>query len=730
LYHLPNSTGMSAQSETINVMALEPAILPETAPDAGLREIQTTKSGFVVAGPRLANLVPTPPNKKPKSSWIWKHGEPVTDLKDGLNKWLCRLCYDDSAQSTIVCVQCEPTNQAIRHLVGLHRFDKHGNKAMCKRQRDDEQQQDGNVALMIMKRQKQAQEEVFDREGWKRTYIKWLVSSNQSLRQASSENLKMLLSFQNPIIKPLVPRSHTTAHHWLLDAFTAAKPTVIRSLQRARSTISISFDNWLADNELDLLGVVAHYLDKELELKTILLALKPSFGHHGKDLQETLLAVLREYKISDKIGYFVADNAKNNDAALRLLSQHIDLKPAEQRLRCSGHIINLVVKAILYGVDNDCVLDAALSDKDYDGDSELHDTASVSQFEATLRSKDETSRLVAWRKKGPVGRLHNLIVHVKSGSVRRRFFEAKQRETDTRLYRVIVNGGIRWNSACEMIERAIQVKDALQLYQEHFQGDDNDRLDAEDCLSAADWKELSELLQLLKPLKEASLKVQAVATDGENGALWQNLSVLDWLLSTLENLKETLPKSHFRACVNLGWKKLDKYYKLSDTTAAYRLAIFLHPCFKRRWFERHWTGKKSWLQGVDKVVNKAWQDAKRRWPNEVTIASPQQQAMTAFDAYNHDLDDEDDNDELARYMREERAPKGTKPLKWWRDNHHRYPVLRHLAFEVLAAPASSSADERIFSIAGDVVNEERSQTQEELAEAYQGLKSWYSEGLL
>lgn len=104
--------------------------------------------------------------------------------------------------------------------------------------------------------------------------------------------------------------------------------------------------------------------------------------------------------------------------------------------------------------------------------------------------------------------------------------------------------------------------------------------------------------------------------------------------------------------------------------------------------------------------------------------------MSAFDAYNHDLDDEDDNDELARYMREERAPKGTKPLKWWRDNHHRYPVLRHLAFEVLAAPASSSADERIFSIAGDVVNEERSQTQEELAEAYQGLKSWYSEGLL
>jgi hypothetical protein len=36
------------------------------------------------------------------------------------------------------------------------------------------------------------------------------------------------------------------------------------------------------------------------------------------------------------------------------------------------------------------------------------------------------------------------------------------------LYRVIVNDGVRWNPACEMVERAFQVKDALQLYQEHF----------------------------------------------------------------------------------------------------------------------------------------------------------------------------------------------------------------------------------------------------------------------
>lgn len=137
---------------------------------------------------------------------------------------------------------------------------------------------------MIIKRQKRSQEETFDREGWKRTYLEWLVSSNQSLRQASEDKIKALISFRNPIVEPLVLQSHYTLRDWIVEAFTAAKPIVIESLQIARSTITISFDYWLADNKLDLLGVVAHYLDSNLELKTVLLALKPSYGHDAQEL--------------------------------------------------------------------------------------------------------------------------------------------------------------------------------------------------------------------------------------------------------------------------------------------------------------------------------------------------------------------------------------------------------------------------------------------------------------
>jgi hypothetical protein len=63
-------------------------------------------------------------------------------------------------------------------------------------------------------------------------------------------------------------------------------------------------------------------------------------------------------------------------------------------------------------------------------------------------------------------------------------------------------------------------------------------------------------------------------------------------------------------------------------------------------------------------MNRAWQDAKWRWPNEVIVSSPKQQEMDAIDAYNHDIDDNADIDELARYLCEERALQGTRPLAW------------------------------------------------------------------
>jgi hypothetical protein len=309
-----------------------------------------------------------------------------------------------------------------------------------------------------------------------------------------------------------------------------------------------------------------------------------------------------------------------------------------------------------------------------------------------------------------------------------------------RIYRVIVNGGVRWNSSCDMIERAMKLRDALELYQTRFRSlSDSDRLSSSDCLDAADWSELERLLDVLSPLKQASLRLQA--DNDAKHALWEQLATFDSLLGEFERLKERYryePSSHIKACINLGWKKLDKYYGLSVKTSAYRMAIFLHPHLKMAWFERHWGCRPAWVDVAKAAIDDAYLAAKARWPLDAQKAvflnpvEPTIRSESRFDEYNTLPHEVDSMDNLQLYKREERTPGlcSPSPLEWWRQNHTRFRLLRHMAFELFAIPASASVNERTFSVAGNSVDDDRPRTLYELAEAQQLLRSWYEEGVV
>jgi hypothetical protein len=50
------------------------------------------------AGLHAANFVQTLPKKRPRSAWIWRHGEAVADMSDDLRKRLCWLYYEEPSQ--------------------------------------------------------------------------------------------------------------------------------------------------------------------------------------------------------------------------------------------------------------------------------------------------------------------------------------------------------------------------------------------------------------------------------------------------------------------------------------------------------------------------------------------------------------------------------------------------------------------------------------------------------
>jgi hypothetical protein len=511
------------------------------------------ESGLVISGASPNGYAHAPPTKKPRGSWIWQHGEPLIRDSDLSLVWLCTICHSDSVHHPFkeYILPAVFTTLAPRHME-RHGFDLKGRPIHWGQKRR------AGSLLEYVDRQHTAGNSIFNEKGWTNAFVRWAVTTNQSLRQASSQSHLQLLTLQNPRVENLVPTSLNTVRGWIMQAASSAKSTIEKALGQAASSITISFDNWTANNGLDFLGVTAHYLDASLRPRVILLGLRDTRGSHsGESIAEEVLRVIHDYGISEKVQYCMADNATANDRAIKILSSSLDIHPEYHRLRCGAHVINLVAKAVLYGTD----IDALEPGEREEG---LSGSRHIAAFEALVRSVPAEEALKTWRRKGPVDKLHNLVTHIQKTPKRRRFFEMKQNvdadSDDDRIYGVIVNGGIRWNSSFDLIERAIKLRDAIELYQTHFRSlSDYDRLSASDCLDAGDWSELERLLGVPLPLKGASLRLQE--DNDTKHALWEQLATFDSLLGEFEKLKERYryePSSHIELCVNLGWKKLDK----------------------------------------------------------------------------------------------------------------------------------------------------------------------------
>jgi hypothetical protein len=95
-------------------------------------------------------------------------------------------------------------------------------------------------------------------------------------------------------------------------------------------------------------------------------------SHTGANIADHLFDVLKEYQISSsQIAYFAADNATNDDAALKHLSKRVTLNLVTSRLRYASYIYNLVCTAILFRVDSKALEDAKHDFLQLQDDSEI-----------------------------------------------------------------------------------------------------------------------------------------------------------------------------------------------------------------------------------------------------------------------------------------------------------------------------------------------------------------------
>lgn len=519
------------------------------------------------------------------------------------------------------------------------------------------------------------------------------------------------MEYLNPLAVNKVPKSANTVRADIVKCFQVAKETINQSLQMSKSKIHFTFDLWSSPNYKSIIAIVGHWTNSKGKVEKATLALREILGGHrgAEDLAPVIHEVVKEYGIQNKLGWFMTDNVGNNDTALEGLNELLQEEGGDgfdveaRRLRCLGHVVNLAVKLLLW------------NDKTADLCKDLQEVVDVVRELHGLDSRQK-AKIKEWRARGVVGRLHNIVVHIR-GSNKRQSEYMTEFEIDCEkipAFMVHIDNDTRWSSTHDMILSAVKNKERLNYYISR-----TPEL-TDDAVSTDDWEDLKEMLELLKPFKIVTMLGQQKGTT--MGSVASSLWGYDYLMAQLERWEEKSPRGEtgFRAAVNLSWDLLKKYYKETDKAPIYVAGMVLDPRQKMEYFERNWCS--DWVSSAKERLRSIYNEYYSEQP-EIMHSSFTRRSTTTIQQASERLTEGgwssdildiysflygDDNrrmtDELEMYLAERTLPFADKEEKlnfdlaaYWQANSAVYPTLAQMFWDIAATPSMSAEPERVFS---------------------------------
>jgi hypothetical protein len=338
--------------------------------------------------------------------------------------------------------------------------------------------------------------------------ISLIVVRNLSFTMVEWPEFHTLCQVLNRACEGKITTSHSGVYNKVKEAWGKHKDVVRRALQAALSHIHISLDIWTSPNRFLLLAIVAHFTTHDQKKQKALLALKKVPGHSGEEQFSILLLVLEDYGIIRKLGAIVTDNAPSNNVLCRFIQGHweqelsLDWDAEYMRIRCIGHIINLVVQAFLFS-----------------GVVKIEELESYDEQEQIEGPMDNEARRIQFRLLGPLGKGHNIVVHIRGSPGR----TAKFRQLAGRM--VPMDNRTRWNSWYEMLRVLFDVRPAIEKYCQDHEEDLE-----EDILSHQEWKKLRTIKDFLQPFSKATL-----FTKGDSTSIDRTLFTMDVLIKHIQN---------------------------------------------------------------------------------------------------------------------------------------------------------------------------------------------------
>ncbi|WKT54416.1 Ribonuclease H-like superfamily [Fusarium oxysporum f. sp. vasinfectum] len=428
----------------------------------------------------------------------------------------------------------------------------------------------------------------FDKDHFQRLLLEWVAVS---FRQPEHFRLRRIFEYLNPSVAAKNARiSRNTVRKRIADLNV-----------KVPGQIHIAFDGWRPRNRHALYEIVCFYVDDNGAPSKLVPGLPELKGSHsGEIIAAQILESLESYEIIDKVGYMTLDNAGNMDTATQetAMAMGVDLK--QRRVRYFGHVLNMVTKALLFG-QNPAAFKAEVDEEP--------------GFDAVQHA--------IWRKRGPVGKLHNLIHWIHRSDKLTHRLRALQgdffQHSDSPRIRarkpldVIRDNQTRWLECRNGVRRKEEVPLCVR---------------EESLLSENDWKVVELMDEVLVDFEEAIRMLEGDAQRRTRkggrievyGNMWDVALTDEFLMQRLETWKATAENypdpEYFKVSINLGRCKLNDYYTKLDETPAYYASAILNPFLRWAYFENTWTDRAQlvWLQEAKRTVRKLWEEEYKSLP--------------------------------------------------------------------------------------------------------------------
>ena len=496
--------------------------------------------------------------------------------------------------------------------------------------------------------------------------------------------------FDNPrltklIQKTLQPRythvSRATLRRDCLKRWKQAKVHMISYFENLQTGVNLTSDVWSSPHGSpdSYICVTAHWVEPsswQMMKRTIAFQLF-DYPHTGENIFHMIDKVIQTYKLQDKILSISFDNASNNGVAVSQLKLKYDpiCEGAFFHSRCVAHIINLAVQEGLKQID-----------------------AQKSIFKRMLRDIfSMTARHSKFIKfcvdagKTPLGPNWDVPT--------------------------------RWNSTCNMFEKAISQKENLIAFHQTLSSRGKVAPYPSGC-----WYTIEVITQMLQVFKNATTALSGVYYPTSSIAL-HKIYLISRKLSEMKERGQP-----FSDMVPPMLDKLRKYF--ADLPAVFTCAAALNP-----WYN---------VNGVENLIQKIANELELNTPQDPFFSQNlqskfQNQFSTMFDVYltrygetthiqnvmrntsfqanDPDMDVIQDiwddankrqrgntpSSELGRYMGSNFLSglgdfKSFDLLAWWKDKENQFPILAAMARDLLTVQDSTVASESAFSTSGRIIS--------------------------